>query len=434
MISFGGLASGLDTGTIIAQLLEVRRQPIYDLESKKSLYSQQSTAMAGVESRLSDLLSAIQSLDSNQEFASLSAISSDEDYLTATAGALASQGSFDITVNALAYAQKSMTQGYDTASDSIGTGTFSITVGGEATDITMVEGASGLGDLAAAINNSSAGVTATVLFDGSETGGFHLVISAEETGTESAFTIDASGLSGGTAPVLTTTQDATNAQFVIDTLTVNSQTNEVASAIQGVTLNLEQADVGVTVNLDIGVDGEALQEKVQTFVDSYNALFNYMNEQSADGKVLRGDSIVRSISSRVRMALTTSLESGDITTLYQIGIRQEEDGILSFDSSAFQENVAEDYTGVRDLFIGTDTNEGIVYLLGLSLDDMTDSVNGVFKVRSDSLTDRIEHIDDRIERYERSIESYEETLNRKFTAMEQMVAALQAQSGALYGS
>ncbi|MBU1074211.1 flagellar filament capping protein FliD, partial [bacterium] len=275
--------------------------------------------------------------------------------------------------------------------------------------------------------------TATVLFDGSETGGFHLVISAEETGTESAFTVDASGLSGGTAPVFTTTQAAANAQFVIDTLTVYSQTNEVSNAIQGVTLNLEQADAGVTVNLEIGVDGEALQGKVQTFVDAYNALFNYMNEQSADGKVLQGDSLVRNISSRVRMALTSSLGSGDITTLYQIGIRQEKDGILSFDTSAFQAQVAEDYTGVRDLFVGTDTHSGIVYLLGLSLDDMTDSVDGIFKLRSDSLEDRIEHIDDRIARYERSIESYETTLNRKFTAMEQLIAAMQAQSGFLSG-
>jgi flagellar hook-associated protein 2 len=326
-----------------------------------------------------------------------------------------------------------MTQGYDTASDSIGTGTFSITVGGEITDITVVEGASGLGDLATAINNSSAGVTATVLYDGSETGGYHLVLTAEETGTESAFTLDASGLSGGTAPVFTTTQDAANAEFVIDTLTVTSQTNEVANAIQGVTLNLEQADAAQTVQLEIGVDGEALQEKVQTFVDAYNALFSYMNEQTADGAVLRGDSLVRSVESRVRMAMTTSLASGDVTTLYQVGIRQQEDGILSFDSSVFQQELAEDYTGVRDLFIGTDTHSGIVYSLGLTLDDMTDSTGGMFKLRRDSLTDRVEHIDDRIERYERSIESYEETLERKFTAMEQMVAALQAQAGYLSG-
>lgn len=431
MITFSGLASGMDTGSIIAQLVELRRRPIYQLENKKTFYAAQKTAIAGMESRLATMLESINNLDSNTDFASLSGVSSDEDALTATAGALASQGSYDITINTLAQAQKAMSQGYDNVTESIGTGTFSITVGGETTDIELVAGASGLGDLATAINDSSAGVTATVLYSGAETGGYHLVFTAEETGTESAFTLDDSGLSGGIPPIFATTQEAGNAEFIIDTLTVTSQSNEVTNAIQGVTLDLAQADNTQAIHLDIGVDGEALQEKIQTFTDAYNGLFNYMNEQSGEEKALFGDSLVRSISSRIRMAMTTAMGDGDITTLYQVGLRQQADGILSFDSTIFQEQLAEDYSGVRDLFVGTDTHSGTIYMLGQSLDDMTDSIDGVFKLRTDSLDDRVEQIDDRIVRYERSIDSYEATLTAKFTAMEQMVATLQAQSGYL---
>jgi flagellar hook-associated protein 2 len=431
MITFSGLASGLDTGTIIAQLVQLRRLPIDQLEAKKTAYNLQSTTIAALESRLSDLLSTIQDMDSNSEFASLSATSSNEDYLTATAGAMATQGSYDVTVNSLAYAQKAMTQGYDEPSSSVGTGTFSITVGGETTPITLEAGGSGLSDLAFAINNSSAGVTATVLYDGSETGGYHLVVTAEETGTDSAFTMDTSGLSGGSAPVFTTTQEALNAEFIIDTLTVTSQTNSVSNAITGVTLDLEQADAAQTMRLDIGVDSETLKEKVQTFVDSYNVLFNYINEQTMKDKPLQGDSLVRSVSSRIRMAMTNSLGSGGLTTLSQIGINQEEDGLISFDSANFGEQLADDYTGVRDLFIGTDTHSGTLYSLGLSIEDLTDSSEGIFKLRTDSLGDRVEHIDDRIARYERSIDKYEATLLAKFTAMEQMIATLQAQAGFL---
>jgi len=431
MIQFSGIASGMDTGSIVAQLVELRRRPIYQLESRKTLYAAQKKAIESIESRLSTLLSAINNLDNNQEFASLTGTSSDEDALTATAGSQASQGSYDITINTLAQAQKSMSLGYDNVTDNIGTGSFSITVGGETTDLELVDGASGLGDLAFAINNSSAGVTATVLFSGAETGGYHLVITAEETGTESAFTLDNSGLSGGTPPTFATTQDAGNAEFIVDTLTVTSQTNEVTNAIPGVTLDLVQADENQSIRLDIGVDGEVLQEKIQTFTDAYNDLFNYMNEQSGEDKALRGDSLVRSVSSRIRMAMTTALGEGDITTLYQVGLRQQEDGIISFDSSIFQEMLAEDYTGVRDLFIGTDTHSGTIYLLGQALDDMTDSSDGVFKLRTDSLDDRVEHIDDRIERYERSIDKYEATLTAKFTAMEQLISSMQAQASYL---
>lgn len=431
MIEFSGLASGMDTSSIVAQLVELRRRPIYQLENKKTLYEQQTKAFAGLESRLSSLLDAIHDLDNNRDFASLTGISSDEDALTATAGSLASQGSYDITINTLAQAQKSMSQGFDSPTDSIGTGTFSITVGGETTDIALEAGASGLSDLASSINNSSAGVTATVLYDGSESGGYHLVITAEETGTDAAFTLDASGLGGGTSPNFTTTQEAGNAEFVIDTLPITSQSNEVANAIQGVTLNLAAADDTATHRLEIGVDGEALQEKMQAFVDAYNALTSFVEEQKGDDKPLRGDSLMRNVTERVRMAMTASMGASDISTLYQVGLRQEKDGVLSFDSALFEEKMAEDYSGVRDLFVGTDTSSGIVYMVGQAIEDMTDSVDGVFKLRTESLGDRIEQIDDRITRYERSIDKYESTLKAKFTAMEQMVSALQAQAGYL---
>ncbi len=431
MIQFSGIASGMDTGSIVAQLVELRRQPIYRLESKKTGYEMQKAAYADLESKLSAMLSTINDIDSIRGFASLAATSSDEDALTASVGELGAQGSYDITINALAQAQKSMTQGFDTLNDSVGTGTFSITVGGETTDITLEAGASGLSALAAAINESGAGVTATVLYNGAESGGYHLVVSAEETGTESAFTLDASGLSGGTAPVFSTTQEAANAEFVIDTLTVTSQTNEVSTAIQGVTLNLAAADPATEHRLDVGVDGEALQEKLQAFVDAYNDLFGYINDQSSEGSTLRGDSLMRSVGTRVRMAMTQSLSDADITTLYQVGLRQQDDGLLSFDSSLFNEELVEDYTGVRDLFVGTDTHSGIIYSLGLSLDDMTDSTDGVFKIRKESLTDRMDDIDDRIERYELSIDKYEATMIAKFTAMETMIATLQAQSSYL---
>ena len=430
-ISFSGLASGLGTAEIISALVEVKRQPIYNLEDKRTLYESQKSAYSQMESHLSTLLSAINDLDNNTDFASLAGTSSKEESLTATAGSTATQGSYDITINTLAAAQKSLSQGFDSATDNVGTGTFDITVGGETTSVEL-GGTGSLSDLAFSINQSDAGVTASILYDGNESGGYHLMLTAEETGTDAAFSLDTSGLSGGTPPTFTTTCEACNAEFVIDgTLTVTSQSNDVSTAVQGVTLNLLAADTEDTIHLEVGVDDEALQEKIQTFVSAYNDLFTYIDEQTDDEATLNGDSLARSVSSRIRMAMTTALGDGDITTLYQIGISQEEGGLISFDSSEFTERIAEDYSGVRDLFVGTETEGGPIYLLGLAIDDMVDSTDGMFKLRSDSLVDRMDDIDSRIERYETSIEKYEATLSAKFTAMENMIATLSVQSGYL---
>ena len=136
-ISFGGLASGLDTGAIIEALLEIRRQPIVRLENNIKTYESQQKAIAELESRAKALQSAAEAFDTPEEFASIAALSSHEDLLSATAGSLAMPGSFSITVNSLATAQKDISQGYDSLLSSVGTGDISITVGGETTTVSL---------------------------------------------------------------------------------------------------------------------------------------------------------------------------------------------------------------------------------------------------------------------------------------------------------
>jgi flagellar hook-associated protein 2 len=429
-ITFGGLSSGLDTASIIQQLVALRRQPIVNLQSRISDMELQKTAYSDLENKMKALMEAAQGLDSVQEFASLSAVSGNEDFMTATAGSAASAGTYDITINNLATAQKDMSQGFDNPTDSVGTGTFTITVGGEPTTIDFAGGGS-LANLKDAINESGAGVTATILYDGSSTGGYHLVTTAEETGTDAAYTMDFSGLSGGTDVMLSSVALASNAELVIDTLTVSSQTNSIASAIEGVTMDLHEADIATTFSLDIAVDGEAVKDKVSGFVDAYNDLYTYIDSQRAEGATLRGDSLIRTITSRVGRIMTTRLGSGDITMLAQVGIKQTDDNLLTFEEADFMSAISEDYSGVRDLFTQEGANTGTVYLLGEAIDQMTDSVDGMFKIRTDAIDDRVDNYEDKILRLESSVESYELMQRAKFTAMEQLLSSLQSQGSAL---
>jgi len=89
------------------------------------------------------------------------------------------------------------------------------------------------------------------------------------------------------------------------------------------------------------------------------------------------------------------------------------------------------YGGVRDFFIQRDGNTGKAYLIDQTIEGMTDSYDGLFKISGDAITAKLDSIDDSIVRYERSIDSYRTTLERKFLAMEMMVASLQAQGSYL---
>ena len=435
-ITFGGLATGLDTGSIISQLVAIRRAPITQMQERQSTYERQISALNDLKTKLLALQTAAADLDTSSEFAALTATSGDEELLTASANGLAAAGEYQITVHALASHQKDISQGFDSLAANVGSGTISVDIGGEISQIELTEPVNSLADLQAAINDAGLGVNATILNDGGDTTPYRLVLTGAESGADAAYSIDFSGLSGGTAPVLTSVATAQDASLTIDTIPVISASNSVTGAITGLTLELEGADPDTTVSLTVEADAEAIEEKIQALVDAYNDLLGYITDQSAEEGTLRGNSTMRSVKSRMQQlfALPLSDGSGDLSMLAQVGISQADGGLLEYDSAAFADAMNGGYGDVRDLFVQRGENEGKAYLLRTAIDELTDSVDGIFKISTDALQARIDNLDDSIERYERSAESYETLLERKFTAMESTVSALQAQGDYLYAA
>jgi flagellar capping protein FliD len=121
--------------------------------------------------------------------------------------------------------------------------------------------------------------------------------------------------------------------------------------------------------------------------------------------------------------------------LWEVGITTGEGRQLVWNPEKFQSALLADFSGVRDLFIEREGNLGKGYLINAAINNMTDRVSGLFKISTDALNSKIRSTDQTIERYERSIESYRLNLETRFTAMERMVAQLQAQGsylGSLY--
>lgn len=431
-IAFSGLATGLDTGSIIAQLVEIKRQPIYRLEDDKAGFQKQITALGTLKTKLLALQTAAQDLDTAGEFSSLRATSSDEDLLTATAGDGAAPGTHDIVVKTLAKAQKEISQGFDNNLVAVGEGTISFTVDGVTTELAL-SGYTSLDSLKNLINDNVEGVGASIVYDGSTTGGYKLVLSGTEAGTAGAFTADFSGLTGGTAPVLTTQQAAADATLTVDGIDVVATSNTPDDVISGLTLDLKNFDLATTVQITVTLDSEGIADKVKAMVDAYNDLYSYISEQSKPGADLRGNPTLSSVASRMESIFSTSLEDGlgSVTSFYQVGVSRGTDRQLEFDEEEFAEALEADFGGVRDFFIEREGNLGKMYLVDTAIEDMTDSIDGLFKISTDSLNRKIDYTDESIERYERSVAAYQTTLERQYTAMEMMVAQLQAQGNYL---
>ena len=137
MLSVGGLVSGLDTNSIISQLLEVERRPILQLQQKEAAFQVELSAYGSVQSSLESLQSAVESLRTSNDFAQFSASSQNTDLVTATANASAAIGSHRVTVQQLAQAHKLHSTGFADA-EAVGAGTLHLQVGSGAVQLSLI--------------------------------------------------------------------------------------------------------------------------------------------------------------------------------------------------------------------------------------------------------------------------------------------------------
>ena len=167
-ITFGGLATGLDTAAIITQLMTLERRPIFRLEDKQQAYESQASKWRSVKSRLSSLTDKVSALGERKDVLSTTVSSSDEKVFTATSLGGAPLGATEVNVTSLAQAERTYSDAFS-ASDTaglFGTGTLSITVGSDAAVDVTIDGTDTLQSVVDKINASDADVSAGVLFDG----------------------------------------------------------------------------------------------------------------------------------------------------------------------------------------------------------------------------------------------------------------------------
>src|SRR5262249_35906439 len=133
-ITFGGLASGLDTKAIITALMAVERQPITALEDKKTELTKEKGLFGDLGGLLDTLQTAAQRLAHTTDFLTMKATASDT-LLSATATRTARAGTHDVVVQSLAASQISRSNGFATKDAAIVSGCGTIFLNGPATPV-----------------------------------------------------------------------------------------------------------------------------------------------------------------------------------------------------------------------------------------------------------------------------------------------------------
>ena len=467
-LSAAGVGSGLDVKSLVSQLMAVEQRPLTLLGAREAAFYAKLSGLGAVGGALSSLQTAAQSLVTASTAAYKTSVS-DSTVLTAAAAGNAVAGSYSVAVTALAQQQKLIAAGTASTTTAIGAGasttlTFQLgTIRGGTLTNGIYSGATFTADPAKtsvavtidstnntldgmrdAINAAKAGVTATIVNDGSGSP-YRLSLTSNDTGATGSLKLTVSGDAAigsllsydpqTATQNLTQTQAAQNAQFSVDGVNISSAKNSVADAIQGVTLNLAKASPNpspATATVTVERDTGSLTAALSAVVQGYNNANKAIAGATAKGAALQGDWAVLGLQRQVRTILGGAQSSGGTyTMLSQLGVSFQKDGSLALDSSKLAAALTSNFSDAAALAsaLGKSIKSAADTLLGTTgpLANKTDGINRSIKdigSRRTNIQSRLDAVQQRYEQQFRALDLLMSGMTATSTYLTQQLANL----------
>lgn len=478
-ISSVGIGSGLDVERIITETVALEKEPIKTLEVKAETINSKISTYGQIKSSVDTLNSAARDLTLDSGFDAVKINSSNSSAVNATMTGLAAQGSYNVTVDKLAQSQTSASIKLG-AKDTMGAaGTMRFVIGNpgkagaELKTVNLdIASSDTLEGIVAKINGNpdlSKSVVASVITD--STGQQQLMVRSRETGLDNQFSmsmgtlvtqadVDAwNALSdtdkkatpfpviGSFKPVdvedgsnlsklavvggITVKQAAQNAEIKLNGVEMESNTNTFKDIIPGLSISVSAKGESL---LSITQDKDATQEKIQKFVDAYNAVNELLaastkyDQESKTAGVLQGDSSTVSLQNSLRM-LTQGIAgnaTGKFNRLSDIGIQMQQGGALTLDAAKLQEALG-DMDSVKSMFAAKPDALGNGGGIAVNFKTLTDELlayEGTLNNKTDSLEKQIKLNKAEVEKVEKRAETVEERLRKQYTALDVKMASL----------
>jgi flagellar hook-associated protein 2 len=457
-LALSGLASGVDTSSIVDQLMSIERQKVTRINNQQTSVTAHQTALKAVTDKLNALSTAAAALtDSSSWKTAQTSTSSDTTKVAVAQLDGAGIGGHTVSVDRLA---SSAQHGFSYASTG-SAGTFTITSPTGSATISVGANATAK-DIATAINAStSAPVYAAVVKD--DDGTERIVMSSRKTGQSNNFTVDTTNLAAGSS--LTEDTDyqrvgaTLNAQYSLDGGPVKtSETNAIENAIPGLRVTLAgvtSSPVTITT-AEATVDKSAIKSKVKAFVDAYNAVVDLTRTDIAEKKVanasttadlqkgqLFGDLGLTGMLSSLKNTLTQTVNNiGGLKSLADIGIsvpkstgvitEDAKAGKLSFDDTVLDGQLDKDWTQVKTLFNGIGARKGFGLLVSDFVKAQT-GLKGVLTGRMNSDSTSLKDLANQVTATNQRLDQTEARLKAQFAAMETALQTSQSQQAWLEG-
>jgi flagellar hook-associated protein 2 len=445
----GGLASGLDTTSIVNSVITADSAPMLQVQAQQAAYQVQISTIASLTTKLQAFQKATDALGTS----GLAPTKADSTYTDFTvSGSPPSEGDYSVQVETMARAAKMRSDPFSSADDpsALGlTGNLQFSIDGVTSPSTAINmTGKSLADIADAINKQVPQVTAAVISTGTS---YCLSVTRTSTGFTSTTFDQALQVIGGQGLNLQTIQDAQNATLKVDNLEIKSQSNTITGAIPGATLTLRgQSNVATDVNF--ARDTSSAATSIQSFITAYNDVVTTLTSQlqpdpsqAATNNPLISTTLLGLEHSMQGLLSTKVNSTGTICTLSDLNVSMQDDGTLALDQISYQKTFADalasDPQASNQLF--TKATTGIGALVDamvnrqlqpetVQMDDGTSlTVDGALVGETSMLKAGINSMNDTVSYWQNYLDNERTRLTSTFTAMEGTIATLNMASNYL---
>jgi flagellar hook-associated protein 2 len=172
--------------------------------------------------------------------------------------------------------------------------------------------------------------------------------------------------------------DGKKAFYLMNEMSVSSQTNKDNSTVEGTIFELKRVDATQSVKLTLDYDKEGIKKKVQGYLDTYNQLLKFLDEKSKievkqeDSKStsagsrkttivkgpFAGDSSIMGLKAQITSMMTSKIDEltnqglSTYSSLASMGITSEQKtGFLTIKDETFLSALEQDFEGVKRVFV-----------------------------------------------------------------------------------
>ena len=374
--------SGLNITQIVDSLVEADTIPKKNmLEEDKTVKQTEISAFASLASELNLLKADLSSMANSNKYVPISGNSNLE--ISVSDNSVATAFSSDITINSLATQQTLQFSGsspYTSPTAAIGQGTLTLNLGtwdasGSAFTnkstpvthtVTVDANNNTLQGLASSIN-ALTDISASVL---QTSAGVYSLVVKSPMGEDNAIqitTADADLFDFRADPTISGTpsnaqkQAASDAELIVDGITIKRTSNSISNIFSGYTLDLKgETDTLTPANFNVtsSLDVDSAFTNAQNLVDRLNLTRNYFDElmdrgiEDGESGTLSKDPVMRSISNQIRKLTETNIVGFGANSRYlsEIGIQTKRDGTLLINEKSFKEAIEEDPSSYDAIF------------------------------------------------------------------------------------